>query len=508
MFDDDGKLILQLGTSKRIFATDVLQTKNRTVFLTKPPFNNKKPLLDNFTVLVFLSTLNNSTFKFSQTMKSEITIDGQRFTHCIKIYQKLDNIFILRYQTTGNYFTIQLCKLNSEIKFEREDILLNINSRKVNIYKNPIIYNQNSESPMKLQKNDGIQELSDFYNNVSVNRKIQNQLTASIFYSVAPFNPKTISKNRNKIINPDDTIDGVLNIFGGKYFIFKSKEEISLDEYPFKVFAWFSPYFDLIIESQEFDVMTTVELDSTFTALDPYTMCIPTIIYRNSSIPLGLLASISESTSLYSIFFESLKELDKKNPNQHFSYYQKFIEKKYLTDEHRSFIELAQKYNIEIYNCFVHLIRTIGSNSLLGYFISDLLYTYSEEQWNSNYIRMFYTYQCLFNEKNAQADMSRFNKVSHILGQDAKGNPVEQKLSYCPLYKRAADRIPTCTNHIESIHMQLNNLTSGARSLTMRLAIICKYIIDRTNRVNHSIQENLKNYINNLKKKSGKNRVS
>ena len=197
MFDDDGKLILQLGTSKKIFTTDVLQTKNRTVFLTKPLFNNKKPLLDNFTILVFLSTLNNSTFNFSQTMKSEITIAGQRFTHCIKINQKLDNVFILRYQTTGNYFTIQLCKLNSEIKFELEDVLLNINSRKVYIYKNPIIYNQNSESPMKLQKNAGIHELSDFYNNVSVNRKIQNQLTASIFYSVAPFNPKTISRNRN-----------------------------------------------------------------------------------------------------------------------------------------------------------------------------------------------------------------------------------------------------------------------------------------------------------------------
>ena len=178
MFDDDGKLILQYDTSKRIFATDVLQTKNKTVFLTKPPFNNKKPLLDNFTVLVFLSTLNNSTFNFSQTMKSEITIAGQKFTHCIEISQKLDKVFILRYQTTGNYFTIQLWKLNSEIKFEREDVLLNINSRKIYIYKNPVIYNQNSESPMKLQKNAGIQELSDFYNNVSVKRKIQNQLTA------------------------------------------------------------------------------------------------------------------------------------------------------------------------------------------------------------------------------------------------------------------------------------------------------------------------------------------
>ena len=107
------------------------------------------------------------------------------------------------------------------------------------------------------------------------------------------------------------------------------------------MFAWFSPYFDAKIELEKFNVMTTIELDSTFTALEPYTIRVPTIIYWNSSIPLGLLASTSESTSVYSLFFESLKELDKKKPDQRFSYYQKINEKKYLIAQHKSFIELV-----------------------------------------------------------------------------------------------------------------------------------------------------------------------
>lgn len=69
MFDDHGKLTLELGTSKRISTTNVLKERNKAVFLTKPPFKNKNPLLDNFTILEFLSTLSDSNFHFSQKKK-------------------------------------------------------------------------------------------------------------------------------------------------------------------------------------------------------------------------------------------------------------------------------------------------------------------------------------------------------------------------------------------------------------------------------------------------------
>lgn len=89
--------------------------------------------------------------------------------------------------------------------------------------------------------------------------------------------------------------------------------------------------------------MTTLELDATLDALEPYIICFPVIIYRNTSIPLGLLISISESTSLYSLFFQSLKKIDVEKPNPNFSYYEKYAEKNYLTDEHKSFIKLQKK---------------------------------------------------------------------------------------------------------------------------------------------------------------------
>lgn len=89
--------------------------------------------------------------------------------------------------------------------------------------------------------------------------------------------------------------------------------------------------------------MITLELDATFDGLEPYVTCIPAIIYRNTSIHLGLLISISESTSLYSFFFQSLKKMDVEKPNPNFSYYEKYAEKNYIIDEHKSFIKRQKK---------------------------------------------------------------------------------------------------------------------------------------------------------------------
>lgn len=323
MFDEDGRFSLRLGTSKKIFTTNILRETNRSVFLTKDPFNNKEPLLDHFTALAFLSTLSDKFFHFTQTMVSCITIAGQRFTHCMEIYYNHTIVFKFRYQVSGNYFVIQI-KNTCGIEFDKEDVKLNINSRNVYIYANPMLIDLNTKSSLNFLRNSGISEISDFYNNSSVDRTKQNPLTPTLFYSVAPFDPKTIARTKNKIINPDNTISGIIQTFGGQFFRFHNSEEISLDDYPFQIFSWFSPYLDFIINSDQFNLITTIELDATFNALDPYVISVPHLIYRNTGIPIGILVSLSESASLYSIFFESLKKLDEQKPNESFSYLQIF----------------------------------------------------------------------------------------------------------------------------------------------------------------------------------------
>ena len=67
--------------------------------------------------------------------------------------------------------------------------------------------------------------------------------------------------------------------------------------------------------------------------------------------------------------------------------------KKFLTDEHKAFTILAKKHGLDMYNCYVHLIRSIGANSLLGFLLVDMLYTFSEREWSENILRYFYTFK-------------------------------------------------------------------------------------------------------------------
>ena len=53
----------------------------------------------------------------------------------------------------------------------------------------------------------------------------------------------------------------------------------------------------------------------TFDALDPYILCIPQMMYRNTGIPIAILVSQTVKSSLYSLFFEALKKMDIEKPN-------------------------------------------------------------------------------------------------------------------------------------------------------------------------------------------------
>lgn len=60
--------------------------------------------------------------------------------------------------------------------------------------------------------------------------------------------------------------------------------------------------------------MPTIELYATFQALETYVICILLITYRNSGIPLGILASISEK-KITATFLNYLKIcIEKNNP--------------------------------------------------------------------------------------------------------------------------------------------------------------------------------------------------
>ncbi len=492
MFDSNEGITLKIGSSTDLLSEYTLSHRQHVIYLTNPPYDNRMPFLDSFTILYFLSSFDDFNYQFTPSKKSIKTINGETFTHYINILTNQKKLFKVRYQLSGNLFVIQIINTDQSICYNKKEIKFNKKIRTVYIYSKKPRFILLSTSPIQIVPNKGIQELSIFYNNKKVDRNIQNPMTSFLFYNASPFHPKTIKRNANLQLNPDDTIEGILKNFGGHLFKFIPAVPLDNAEYPLGVFTWFSPFFEGIVESDQFDLSTTIELDATFKALEPYAICIPQLIFRNTGIPLGLMVAPSESTSLYSMFFEALKKLDAETGN---SYYPKFVEKKFLTDEHKAFIKLSKIYNLEIFHCFVHIIRTIGSNSLLGFLVSDILYTFSEEEWNKNLLRFWHTLKYLSNLKEPY-DSTRFNKVSQILGLDMDGNPIPTNPAYSPIYLRIQKNVPTTTNHIEAFHKHLNSIIHDSRTnIYCRLAYTCKYICDRTLKVNKSAKDNLKTYL-------------
>ncbi|KAK8882340.1 hypothetical protein M9Y10_044982 [Tritrichomonas musculus] len=134
-----------------------------------------------------------------------------------------------------------------------------------------------------------------------------------------------------------------------------------------------------------------------------------------------------------------------------------------------------------------------------------MLFTFSGEEWSNNFLRFYHTFKLLYEARNKKEDDHRFIKVSQVLGLNIDGFEVPQKKEYSPIYKRLEDKVPTTTNHVESMHKQLNGIIKSTKlSIQLRLAYIIKYIIDRTLRIDITSRANLRTHFRNLQQKAQK----
>lgn len=57
----------QLGTSINVLSDLTFVKRGHPVYLVNPPYNNDKPLIDDPTIIYFISTFDNNKYSFSQT---------------------------------------------------------------------------------------------------------------------------------------------------------------------------------------------------------------------------------------------------------------------------------------------------------------------------------------------------------------------------------------------------------------------------------------------------------
>ena len=466
------------------------------IFLMKYPYVEK--LIDPVTFILFLSSLSENDFDFSLKTDLDRIIDEHHLNCRLLINQKEKEqieaklIFKIEFDSLGNYFYIQI--MNTSILINYEKIKFKRNKRKINLFL--YVFNFNFDysltTPYKIVFPKKIfHKLSILFNKKSASAAV-NQFTSMMFFRYSPFHAKTITRNKFLRLNPtDDLFDIFLNLSGSLFFV-KGKGPFTFKGESIAFFCWIHPYFNNFLNK-----CYAIELDTTFKVLKPFKTCIPQLIVKNTGVPLGIISGPSESFYLYSMLFESLLILDKTK-----NLFQKFQKMSYVTDEHSCFGKLETKYNLNIYKCFTHLIRSVGASSALAFLLRDILYCASENEFQKNYLKFCYMLKKLYeiSKREKQTDDARFIKVGHTLGIDMNGEAIEKKRSYALLYERIQNKIPTTTNHCESYHSKINSVAGDLRlSLNNRLSLIAHHIIDRLKNLDQSSMANLRNYLRGIR---------
>ena len=175
-----------------------------------------------------------------------------------------------------------------------------------------------------------------------------------------------------------------------------------------------------------------------------------------------------------------------------------------LSDNHSCIKQFCNENNFYQCLCYRHFIECFGSRSFIGTIISNLLFTKSLEDYENELVLSLSSLNYYLTVQTIdQAHLTRFGQYTGFYfpknntGQYdlVQGeNPLFSKLC---LWNRAD--VPTCTNHIESIHSKINSKIKGKHDFLSGLIHITEYIIKK---YQNSRIKNGRNFRNELKRVS------
>lgn len=104
---------------------------------------------------------------------------------------------------------------------------------------------------------------------------------------------------------------------------------------------------------------------------------------------------------------------------------------------------------------------------------------------------------------NIKKTKIKFLKVRKLLGITPKGGKIDHGLAHASLFCRVLKETPTTNNYAEAFHRSLNEIAADKRINMMSIVgLVAKKIMERFNNIRNSLEFNLKNYIQKLRKKA------
>jgi hypothetical protein len=245
------------------------------------------------------------------------------------------------------------------------------------------------------------------------------------------------------------------------------KEDTKLDDaHHITSLSWLAPW-----ALQVMNFMNYLELDASFKALKPFAYSIPTAIYKNKSIPLGLFFYNGEKRELFSNFIEMVL--------QHGAPIELLQSKGFLTDEGTAIKATMKQFHLTRHSCYRHLIEKMGSSSVLGAITRRLLFCSTRIAYETKINEAILEIRQLYEiGKITEKQVIKFSKLFDLSISDAELLVVDTLDHHNALWLRAIQGIASCSNHLERLHRTLNEATSTIRLFSRRLYTVVTMILE------------------------------
>ena len=221
-----------------------------------------------------------------------------------------------------------------------------------------------------------------------------------------------------------------------------------------------------------------IEVDASFKASYPYVYYIITCVKNNNSIPIGFSIAPTESEELYSTTFQVIDRLTGDSGS--------LVNQKYfLSDFGEGIKSFISKRGLDTnhYYCARHYINLFGANSYLQPIASDLLFSSGEEEFQTIVNSSKYGIALYANSVGYESVKPHLTRLSKLTGWLYNGTGWEQ---VPPVLKTHLVRFhrgfSTCSNHLESIHRQINRKITG-KGFISRLKVIYDYMLSKYDQV-------------------------
>jgi hypothetical protein len=233
----------------------------------------------------------------------------------------------------------------------------------------------------------------------------------------------------------------------------------------------------------------------------PFLCSIPTGIYRNKSIPLGLFLFKTKNAEMYKAFFRML--LDLGIPIE-------FLQSiAYLTDEGRGLKSALHEYDFVRFSCYLHLIEKMGSATILGIITRRLLFASTQYAYEAKLTESLLELKELINNDiSNQKQLKKFCKIFDLTITDDEEIEIMTFGHHNGFWKRAELEIAIYSNHLERLHRTLNDAVSEFQIFLRRFSTVINVILDWPDTFTKNQHRQEKRVIANLQKHAAEKNIT